>query len=99
MSNGSRWMRLLMVDMCPVFKGDEVTLKSCPHAPNISTLSASQQHLRGRLDKLVAKGIGLLDVALTEAFELLSSVSTHVTTAYSSSFQRFILHDEALIMM
>lgn len=33
------------------------------------------QHFREHLDKLFAQGIGMLDVALTEAFNLLSDVS------------------------
>lgn len=40
-------------------------------------LCFSPQHFRQRLDKLFAKGIGMLDMALTEAFELLSNVSTN----------------------
>lgn len=33
------------------------------------------QHFREHLDKLFAQGIGMLDIALTEAFNLLSDVS------------------------
>lgn len=33
------------------------------------------QHFREHLDKLFAKGIGMLDIALNEAFNILSDVS------------------------
>lgn len=46
------------------------------------------QHFREHLDKLYARGIGMLDIALTEAFELLNNVSknrhTHTHTHISS---------------
>ncbi len=35
------------------------------------------QHFREHLDKLFAQGIGMLDIALTEAFNLLSDVSSY----------------------
>lgn len=38
-------------------------------------LFSFSQHFREHLDKLFAQGIGMLDVALTEAFNLLSDVS------------------------
>lgn len=34
------------------------------------------QHFREHLDKLFAKGIGMLDIALNEAFNILSDVSS-----------------------
>lgn len=37
------------------------------------------QHFREHLDKLFAKGIGMLDIALNEAFNILSDVSTPFT--------------------
>lgn len=37
------------------------------------------QHFREHLDKLFAKGIGMLDIALNEAFNILSDVSTSLT--------------------
>lgn len=39
------------------------------------------QHFREHLDKLFAQGIGMLDVALTEAFSLLRDVSNPLTFA------------------
>lgn len=39
------------------------------------------QHFREHLDKLFAQGIGMLDVALTEAFSLLRDVSNRLTFA------------------
>jgi len=33
------------------------------------------QHFREHLDKLFAKGIGMLDIALNEAFNMLNEVS------------------------
>ena len=37
------------------------------------------QHFREHLDKLFAKGIGMLDIALNEAFNILSDVSAPFT--------------------
>ncbi|KAA0713547.1 Voltage-dependent calcium channel subunit alpha-2/delta-3 [Triplophysa tibetana] len=48
-------------------------VEPCLNGTLVQADIGNKNHLRGRLDKLVAKGIGLLDVALTEAFELLSS--------------------------
>lgn len=42
------------------------------------------QHFRENLDKLYAKGIGMLDIALTEAFELLNNVSKSDTHMYTN---------------
>lgn len=39
----------------------------------------SFQHFREHLDKLFAKGIGMLDIALNEAFNILSDVRTSLT--------------------
>lgn len=39
----------------------------------------SFQHFREHLDKLFAKGIGMLDIALNEAFNILSDVRTSFT--------------------
>lgn len=41
--------------------------------------SLSLQHFREHLDKLFAKGIGMLDIALNEAFNILSDVRTSLT--------------------
>lgn len=41
-----------------------------PHFPHLFS-----QHFREHLDKLFAQGIGMLDIALTEAFNLLGDVS------------------------
>lgn len=44
------------------------------------------QHFREHLDKLFAQGIGMLDIALTEAFTLLGDVSpphVHTHTVYA----------------
>lgn len=42
----------------------------------ISPQTLYLQHFREHLDKLFAQGIGMLDIALTEAFNLLSDVSS-----------------------
>ncbi|RXN15391.1 voltage-dependent calcium channel subunit alpha-2 delta-3 [Labeo rohita] len=44
-----------------------------PKGQNKAQNQRQMGHFRDRLDKLFAKGIGMLDVALTEAFELLSN--------------------------
>ena len=46
---------------------------ACITGPYLSPMFP--QYFRLRLDKLFAKGIGMLDVALTEAFNLLTDVS------------------------
>ena len=43
------------------------------------------QHFREHLDKLFAKGIGMLDIALNEAFNILSDVSTPLSTFSGSA--------------
>lgn len=54
-----------------------VTLQKSITAPIFILL----QHFREHLDKLFAQGIGMLDVALTEAFNLLRDVSNNLTFA------------------
>lgn len=53
-----------------------------------STLSF--QHFREHLDKLFAKGIGMLDIALNEAFNILSDVSSSLTCLSSVQENRWI---------
>nr|XP_055023861.1 voltage-dependent calcium channel subunit alpha-2/delta-3 isoform X1 [Misgurnus anguillicaudatus] len=48
-------------------------VEPCLNGTLVQADIGNKNHLRGRLEKLFAKGIGLLDVALTEAFELLSN--------------------------
>lgn len=43
------------------------------------------QHFREHLDKLFAKGIGMLDIALNEAFNMLNEVSSHFSDPFSFS--------------
>lgn len=46
------------------------------HADTNEFSTLSFQHFREHLDKLFAKGIGMLDIALNEAFNILSDVSS-----------------------
>lgn len=57
-------------------------------ANEFSTLSF--QHFREHLDKLFAKGIGMLDIALNEAFNILSDVSSSLTCLSSVQENRWI---------
>lgn len=43
------------------------------------------QHFREHLDKLFAKGIGMLDIALNEAFNMLNEVSSYFSEPFSFS--------------
>lgn len=45
------------------------------HANGFFSFALLFQHFREHLDKLFAKGIGMLDIALNEAFNILSDVS------------------------
>lgn len=44
------------------------------------------QHFREHLDKLFAQGIGMLDLALTEAFSLLGDVSITLTDDFYKAY-------------
>ncbi|XP_051509834.1 voltage-dependent calcium channel subunit alpha-2/delta-3 [Myxocyprinus asiaticus] len=48
-------------------------VEPCLNGTMVQADNANKNHFRGRLNHLFAKGIGMLDVALTEAFELLSN--------------------------
>uniref|UniRef100_A0A673IZQ6 Voltage-dependent calcium channel subunit alpha-2/delta-3-like n=1 Tax=Sinocyclocheilus rhinocerous TaxID=307959 RepID=A0A673IZQ6_9TELE len=48
-------------------------VEPCLNGTLVQADVTNKDHFRDRLDKLFAKGIGMLDVALTEAFELLSN--------------------------
>lgn len=47
------------------------------------------QHFREHLDKLFAKGIGMLDIALNEAFNILSDVSSSLICLSCSQENRW----------
>ncbi|XP_062316525.1 voltage-dependent calcium channel subunit alpha-2/delta-3-like [Osmerus eperlanus] len=72
--NGLRLVKRLADDMEDMFRKKAEAMESSSSPPP-SILSVSLQHFRQRLDKLFAKGIGMLDVALTEAFNLLNDVN------------------------
>uniref|UniRef100_A0A8C1R4W1 Calcium voltage-gated channel auxiliary subunit alpha2delta 3 n=1 Tax=Cyprinus carpio TaxID=7962 RepID=A0A8C1R4W1_CYPCA len=48
-------------------------VEPCLNGTLVQADVTNKDHFRDRLDKLFAKGIGMLDMALTEAFELLSN--------------------------
>ncbi|XP_058641484.1 voltage-dependent calcium channel subunit alpha-2/delta-3 [Onychostoma macrolepis] len=48
-------------------------VEPCLNGTLVQADVTNKDHFRGRLHKLFAKGIGMLDMALTEAFELLSN--------------------------
>lgn len=62
--------------------GDELAagfmMRGGMQSPN-GFYALSFQHFREHLDKLFAKGIGMLDIALNEAFNILSDVRTSLT--------------------
>lgn len=49
------------------------------------------QHFREHLDKLFAKGIGMLDIALNEAFNILSDVSSSLICLSHPLENRWVL--------
>lgn len=57
------------------------------------------QHFREHLDKLFAKGIGMLDIALNEAFNILSDVSTCLTCLPQAQDKRWGLENISVGVM
>lgn len=68
---GLRFIGLLLADTCSFKVG--ISHSNRTDANGFSALLF--QHFREHLDKLFAKGIGMLDIALNEAFNILSDVS------------------------